>query len=351
MALNNVTLAKSWEQTPVLNTFLKNRYFKDVKLFDTAKVAVEIKHNGQQVAPWVHHSVGGKLLERQGGQITEYVAPETAPQRITSYDDVMAQGTKELITGAKSPQERANEIAVKDLRELDEAITRREEYSIAEIITTGKLLVKGEGYDDVIEFWPATPADKPYKKLAGASLWSAATATIIADVAAAQAWVQEKTGITPTDLILGAAAAQAVIANKELLALLDNKGIQGGSINIEQLPQGASYLGRLPVVNIDLFTYGATMNVQDSDDGTVTVKKLIPDNYAVLASPSNPTVMAYGVVAINDVKAQEVKYLATDRAPNTYLQQKNPAGRIIEIKSRPLPIVAAPQAFYVLEVL
>lgn len=323
-------------------SWFKDRYFTKVVTSNQKKVAIEVYEDNEQVAPWVHHSIGGKLLERKGGQVVEYEPKEVAPMRITTVEDALTATVSEAIYGAKSPEQRAKEIYAKDLGEMYRSIDRREEVSISEILTTGKLTMKGEGIDEVLDFWATDEAEKPYKKLVGAALWSAETSDPIADLRAAQTWSLKKTGVKPTEVTFGAEAAQALLNNAKFNAKLDVKNYRSAEIDIREITYGVSYLGRIVELALDLYSYDREVKINGS------AVQLMPPKLALLGSPEVPTTMAYGVAAVVDKKADAVKYFALPRVPFSKLED---AGRYVGIKSKPLPIVHKPQGFYVLEVL
>lgn len=329
------------EIKPVASWF-KDRYFTNVVTSDQKKVAIEIYEDNEQVAPWVHHSIGGKLLERKGGQIKEYEPKEVAPMRITTVEDALTATVNEAIYGAKSPEQRAKEMHAKDMGELYRSIDRREEVSISEILTTGKLTMKGDGIDEVLDFWSTDAAEKPYKKLTGAALWSAATSDPIKDLRAAQVWSLKKTGVKATEATLGAEAAQALLNNEKFNAKLDVKNYRSAEIDVREITYGVSYLGRIVELALDLYSYDREVKIDNEE------VPLMPSKSVLLGSPEVPTTMAYGVTSIVDKKADVVKYYALPRVPFSKLED---AGRYVGIKSKPLPIVHKPQGFYVLEVL
>jgi hypothetical protein len=338
------TMLKAISLVKPVPSWFKDRYFKNIDTTDQAKVTIEIYQDNEQVAPWVHHSIGGQLLERKGGQVKEYEPKEVAPMRITTVDDCLTASVNEYVTGSKTPEQRAQALYAKDIRELMNSIDRREEVSISEILTQGKLTQKGKGIDEVLDFWSQDPSEKPYKKLAGTSVWSNANSNPIADLRAAQAWSLKKTGIKPNEATLGSDAAQALLDNVEFLKKLDIKNYRSAEIDIREITYGVTYLGRVIELGLDLYSYDREVKLDDQEDKV----PLMPVNSVLLGSPEVPTTLVYGVTAIIDKTAGTKKFYSLPRVPFSKMED---AGRYVGIKSKPLPIVHQPQAFYVLEVL
>lgn len=340
------TMLKAISLVKPVPSFFKDMFFTNVETTDQKKVAIEVYTDNEQVAPWVHHSIGGKLLERKGGQVLEYEPREVAPMRITTVEDCLTASPTEAIVGAKTPEQRARELYAKDIRELYNSIDRREEVSISEILVEGKLTIKGEGYDEVLDFWSQDAAEKPYKKLGAGATWDSSTSDPVADLRAAQAWSLKKTGVKPTMAILGADASQALLNNESFLKKLDIKNYRSAEIDIREITYGVSYLGRVIELGLDLYSYDREVTVEDN--GTQEVKQLMPPKKVLLGSPAVRTTLAYGICSVIDKKADEIKWYSMARVPFSKLED---GGRYIGIKSKPLPIVHQPQGFYVLEVL
>ena len=68
----------------------------------------------------------------------------------------------ENLYSGKTPNMRAAEILGRDLAELDEYISRREEAMCSEALFSGKVTVKGDGVNEVLNFWSTVAAsEKP----------------------------------------------------------------------------------------------------------------------------------------------------------------------------------------------
>ena len=59
------TMLQALEQAFTPTTFLRDTFFSNVQEFDTAVVDMDIELGGQSVAPFVHPSIGGKLVDRE----------------------------------------------------------------------------------------------------------------------------------------------------------------------------------------------------------------------------------------------------------------------------------------------
>lgn len=121
------------------STWLRDRYFTNRPTFHTQKIDFDIiGRGGRKIAPFVNPKVGGVVLTREGFRTESYEAPEVSPMRVTTAEDMLKRLPGETIYSAKSPTQRAAEILGKDLSDLDDIITRREEVMCAEALSRAR---------------------------------------------------------------------------------------------------------------------------------------------------------------------------------------------------------------------
>lgn len=331
------------------HSFLRDRYFGRVKEFTTTKLDIDIVKGKRRVAPFVHPKIGGKTVERDGYTTNSYEAPEVSPDMITTAEDILKRAPGQPVYGGIDPNQRASEQLGEDLAELDNMITRREEVMAAEALFTGKITVIGEGYDEELHYWPADPAEQPYEELAGNAVWDGSDANPMVDLRQARRDIIQASGVTPQEVIMGTDALEAFLAslNKANVAL-DYRRVDMGQIDPSHLPNGVTYWGRLKDSALDIYTYDEWYLDDNGDE-----QPMVPTDLVLVGSPNVRTTMAYGVVTLyrgsGDNAAPE--FYAERRVPDSWTQRKNPAGRIVQIKSRPLPIINQIDGFKVIKVL
>lgn len=333
-------------------SFLRDYFFGVPAYYPNGEINIEITKNGQQVAPFVAPEIGGKVMERLGSTMKTFTAPEVAPQRvITTKNLLAAAGNSEVvfIEVGSTPESRQAKLIKDDFKDMEDAITRREESMCAEALFKGQVTVTGDGYGtQVIKFWD--DADKPYSELTGTALWTAtATADPLTDIEFGISQTQNRSGITSGDVIMSPKTWTLARNSDKLLKQLDTKNLDVGEIfgQNKANEMGVRLVARLNGVNI--WTYSKTLKIQGAD-GTVSDVQIVPDGLVLFGSQSVPTEMAYGVVSITDVKNQKLVHSTGRRVVNQYLSQKNPAGIVNETKCAPLPIPKVPDGFYVLKV-
>lgn len=324
-------------------TFLRDRYFKNRRTFDTLKIDIDVVGaNQRKVAPFVNPKVGGVVIERDGYKTESYEAPEVSPMMITTAEDMLKRSPGESIYGAKTPSQRAAEQLGRDLSSLDDIITRREEVMCAEALFTGKITINGIGYDEELNYWPSETSEQP--TTTPTTLWNAEGATaksIMADLRATKRSVTQKSGLTPTELICGHEVAEAIIDKLTDAKAFDMRRVDMGLIDPRNLGNGVTYWGYLKDSGLDIFTYDEWYL---NESGIET--PVVPNKACLLAAPEAKTTLAYGCVSL--AGDDDVKFYEGARIPDSWVQRANPSGRVVQIKSRPLPIVHQIHGFHVI---
>lgn len=342
------TMLEALREGKPAQSFLRDRYFGDVRTFDTKKIDIDIVKGKRRVAPFVHPKIGGKTVERDGYVTNSYEAPEVSPDMVTTAEDLLNRAPGQPVYGAVDPNQRAGEQLARDLAELDSMITRREEVMCAEALFSGKITVKGDGYDEVLQYWPTNPAEQPYEALSGNSVWGGQDGNPMADLRIARREIIQNSGVTPTEVIMGSTALELFLATLEdAKVALDYRRVDMGQIDPRQLPNGVTYWGYLKDSALDIYSYDEWYLDDNGDE-----QPMVPEKLVLVGSPNVRTTMAYGVVTLmrgsGDNAAPE--FYAERRVPDSWTQRKNPAGRIVQVKSRPLPIINQIDGFKVIKV-
>lgn len=320
------TLAEVVRTTPPTSTFLRDRFFKNVKTFDTERVDIDIVKGDRKMAAFVHPLVGGEIVRDAGYQTESYKPPLINPAMITTADQLLARMPGEDLYNPKSPAERAAEKLVEEYRKLDDMTTRREEWMAAKVLTTGTIPVKGKGVDEVIDFGFTNKETLSTKK------WGATGADPIANL---REWKEKvsQNGFANCDMvIMGKAAANAFMNDAGVQKMMDMRRFEIGSIAPKELENGVLYYGHLNLPGVDIYGYNEVY--LDETDGQT--KPLIPDNMALML-PSNANYMrAYGVCPYLDESGRWAM-AQTPRFLRAYAEHR-PDRHFLELQAHPLLI-------------
>lgn len=327
-----------------INTFLKSTFFSNQTTFTTKTVDADFYKGNRKLAPFVHPKIGGKTVENTGYQTNTFEPALVAPDTITTADDLMNRSIGEPLYGGMSPEERGVLKLSEDLAKLDEMITRREEWMCAQAILTGKIPVRGEGLDYVIDFKFTNKVS-----LSGVDLWSADTSDPIADLKEYHREVQKKGFVNCDICIMAANVADAFINHPKVKDRLDIRNYSLATIAPRQLPNGVTYVGTINELGLDIYQYNEWYLDDWTDPKNVVTKPIVPDGMLVLISTKANYSMLYGAVTIlNDDGSFST--VEGSRIPDSWIQKK-PARRFLQISSKPLPVPHEVDSWYVLNVL
>ena len=321
------TLAEVVKTTPPVRTFLRDRFFTNVKTFPTKRVDIDIVKGNRKMAAFIHPMVGGEIVQAEGYETKSYAPPLINPATISTADQLLERLPGEDMYSGKTPADRAAEKLIEEYNQLNDMTTRREEWMAAQVLTTGQLKVKGKGVDEVIDFGLTNKTT-----LTNTKKWGASAADIWGNL---KDWKQQvsRNGFANANMvIMGKAAADAFMADATVAKLLDNRRIEIGAIKPEEMEGGITYYGHLNLPGVDIYGYDEVY----LDDETGETKPLIPDNVVLMIPSAASFMRAYGLCTYLD-DAGAWHRAETDRLLRTYVEHR-PDRRFIELQTHPLLI-------------
>ena len=321
------TLAEVVKTTPPVRTFLRDRFFTNVKTFPTKRVDIDIVKGNRKMAAFIHPMVGGEIVQAEGYETKSYAPPLINPATISTADQLLERLPGEDMYSGKAPADRAAEKLIEEYNQLNDMTTRREEWMAAQVLTTGQLKVKGKGVDEVIDFGLTNKITLESNKK-----WGASAADIWGNL---KDWKQQvsRNGFANANMvIMGKAAADAFMADATVAKLLDNRRIEIGAIKPEEMEGGLTYYGHLNLPGVDIYGYDEVY----LDDETGETKPLIPDNVVLMIPSAASFMRAYGLCTYLD-DAGAWHRAETDRLLRTYVEHR-PDRRFIELQTHPLLI-------------
>ena len=327
------TMGKLVERMPKVHTFIKSTFFRNVETFDTQKVDVDFKKGNRQLAPFVHKKIGGATIENEGFQTNTYEPPLVAPNKITTVDDILKRTPGESLYNGKSPNQRAVEKMQRDFSELDEMVTRREEWMCCQALFTGKIPIldkDGKAIQAEIDF---NFTNKVVLK--DAEKWNKSQGGKIKQLKEWRKQVQ-KTGFVNCNVcLMGADALEAFLTDEEVMKVLDVKRYEVAVIAPKELPNGATYVGTIHEIAMDIYTYNEWYLDNWTNKDKPEDKPLLPANIVALLSTEATYSMYYGAVGIVDEAGKTIAVAEGTRIPEQWVERK-PARRFLQLNSAPL---------------
>ena len=338
------TMGKLVERMPKVQTFIKSTFFRNVETFDTQKIDVDFKKGNRQLAPFVHKKIGGVTIDNEGYETNTYEPPLVAPNKITTVDDILKRTPGESLYGGKSPNQRAVEKMQRDFTELDEMITRREEWMCCQALFTGKIPIldkDGKELQAEIDFQFTNKVT-----LSGANAWNKKTGGKIKQLKEWRKQVQ-KTGFVNCNIcIMGDEALEAFIMDEEVQKLLDVERYDLAVIKPRELPNGVTYIGTIQGEGMDIYSYNEWFLDNWSNKDKPENKPLVPTNAVALLSTEANYSMYYGGVGVVDESGKTIAVVEGSSIPEQWVERRPPR-RFLQLNSAPLCVPHEVDSWYV----
>lgn len=324
-------------------TFLRDRYFPLAAdpYFPTEDVLAEFKdETNRRLAPIVEEKKGGIPVSRSGYKGERFTPPYIAPERPLTMDDLKKKGFGEDIFSGKTPEDRVAEILRRDIIELDEMISNREEQMAASLLTSNQVVMKvyaddynGNEVDTyTLKMYDGGTDPSAYSLGSGVN-WATNSTRIMSDISAMATMLEER-GLSAIDVLMAPDVADIVINNEQIQKLLDNRRYELGSVEPEALPAGAVRVCSL-IINgraLNFYSYG----LKYYDDAAASNKYFLPSGTVVVTAPGAGHRMYGAVSQIEEGDTDPVTHMG-GRVPHVTVNRHGGV-RTLTLKSRALLI-------------
>jgi hypothetical protein len=313
------------EQMYKPKTFLLDTFFPKEERSNSEYVDIDVVKGKRRLAPFVSPLLEGKPVERLGYTTNSFKPPYVKPYMVCEAANFLKRLPGNTIYGPNdTPAARAQKMLAADLAELDQQITRREEWMAAQILTTGKCQCDGEGISLLIDFGldvTHTPT------LSGGAEWDDLTNSD--PLKSLRDWrrlIAKDSGVVPDVVIFGTECYDKFVLNAKVTSAFDNRRIDRGMIDPKDLPSGAQYLGYLKDCHCDAYLYDEWYL-----DTSGVLQPMVPVKKVIMGSTKARAARHYG--AIVDV---ENGLGAVPRFPKSWIT-KNPSAQFVMVQSAPVP--------------
>lgn len=318
-------------------TFFRDTFFGNVETYLTENVDFDFKKGKRKMAPFVAPRIGGIVMDRQGFDTRTLKTPKIAPERVITTDDIKTRSMGENIYSQKTPADRESELLATDLIELDEYITRREEWMCREVLYNGKIIISGDGFEQQVDY-----SFTNKEVLAGTALWNTSTGTPIKDLKRWRRAVIQKTGKAPNICVMASDVADAFIENEEVKTLLDKFRYTIATVEPTIEDDAITFIGKIPSLGLEIYSYDEWYLDDQNDE-----QPIVPNGTVLLGSRGMNRIV-YGAVTQMD-NGGFVTYDG-NRVPKSWIDEQNEV-RKVRITSRPLPAPIDVDNWYVATVL
>lgn len=325
--------------------FFVDRYFPTgaTDIFNSEKVLVEFQDGDRKLAPFVVPRAGSINISRMGYEINEYRPGRIAPSRLMTIDDLKQRGFGEAILSNSTPADRARALQLKDLTDLNNRISRREEWLAVQTllnygVTMRHYIDDGTNYvDEDLYFYNQASGDSNPTAYTVGDEWDDTNGDFWGDVEAMCDSLGER-GLPAEDLIVSSDVGRFIMDDAKVKAYLDNRRYEMGEIRPKNAYHGVTWIGMLNFGGYELNVF-VVKETYKNDSGVT--QKFLPDKSAIVTAPGCGHTM-YG--AITQMEAnREYETFAMKRVPKLIVDEAKDT-RALRLASRPLcaPVNNAP---------
>ena len=331
------TILAALVNLPRASVFLRDKLFSKVVTSPTDQVDISFYKGKAKLAPYCSRFSAGTAVPRERQQLRLFSPPFIKPVRTLTADDVFYRSM--AVPGGNN-ENRDAALLVLDLTELDNDISRREEWMVAQALFTGKIVCLDGDTNEIVAEVDYTPISTSVVN----PLWSAAsTCDPLKDLKTAMRLVSGACGFSADLIVLGKDASDAFENADKVLSAYDKQHIAPGTITPALAEYGITLLGNYRGLPL----YASESQYTDVDG---TSKFFVPADKVLVAASGLQGTLAYGgIVQVSEEETSMHPYEGT-RVPLVYYE-KGYDFRKMRLSSRPIPIPADTQSWTILDVL
>lgn len=339
------TLTPAVNEMKAPNSFLKNMVFSRDVTVPTRNIELSFLNRGRKIAPFVERNGAAIMTEGRNESFRVIMPPHIRVKRPMTPSELLEKRRpgSVIFPGADGIQAAMREYMASELAMLGDDITNSEEYLCA-LALRGAISYSSA---DEAAFTVTFPRSASHDYALGAGdRWNEATSSPRSDFLTAAQLVNDDVSLNVTDVVLGADAADAFLANDEVMAILDPLRLRTGMIDLTQQfsESGAMFLGTF-VHGIRVWRYARQVEVAG------VAVDLIRPKYAefIARTPAAQFVTYYG--AIEDMKAIGAGRVLQSKRFSKSWEVEDPSARLLLVESNPLPCMRRPDATVSVQVL
>lgn len=310
------------------STFLLDMFFPQIVESDAAEVAIDVDNGKRRLAPFCSPLVEGRIVESRTYQTNLFRPAYIKDKRTPDLLRPVRRTIGERLLGGLTLQQRFEANLAFEIEDQMQMVTRRLEWMAASALTTGTVLIKGEGYPTpILVNFQRDPALTI--ALTGAAAWGQPGVQPTSYITSWASSVLQKSGAVVTDLVFTNSPWAAFLSDLRVInALLSHNG-EGVRLELGgQVPKGGMYMGSWGQFRCWLY------NEWSVDPDTDIETPMLPDGVLILGSQDMQGVRAFG--AIMDPK---FNYGALAMAPKMWVTE-DPAQLNLMLQSAPIVIPA-----------
>ena len=246
-------------------------------------MAVEYRKEGRLLAPFVSKGGRGVNVNRGSSRIRLYKAPMVGPRRVIGLGDIeLRQFGEQPVFSNVTPEQRAAKMQAEDMMDLLRMIQNSKSKMAADILQTGKTIIRGLADDGVTEEVDEITFDWNSKVNASTD-WANSTADIYGDIKAVSERIQEDSGFIPTLMLCGKNVEKKLLNNSAIykwLQIPNRENLAMASFSPHYTSPQARFIGYLSALNLEIISYAETYTDTDGK-----VKPFLDPDVAIIGVP------------------------------------------------------------------
>lgn len=325
----DIDITDAKELTRQINNNLQpNRFlasFFTTLTHNTKDVMIDFVEGSQKLAPYIRDGQESTITNRDGYATRSVHCYDISLKRRTTAFDCLKRlpGEAPIVANAVSPEDRASELAARDMNELQGRIRRSVEKLISDAMFTGKVSIKDASGKEIDSVDLGLAASHKLTKAWSTSNYKG----IVSDLEEAATKVAEDSGLTASDVILGSSAADTAFKNDFFMKQLDTKNLAGVAATVNlRVNRGARLVGTTGGLRI--WRYDEIYK-----DASNTKHSIIPADGVVVLADQLQATLHYGIAG--DI---ENGFFEGEFAADTWFE-KDPPVQWLRVRSAPLPII------------
>lgn len=334
------TLVQVVEAFPQDSYYLTDTFASEGDTFTTDEIEIQTKKGHRPLAPYVNELLPGKVVLRTGFTSKTYRPALLKPMRVITRHDLKVKQAGETLLNLKTPEQRYQELIVKDLAELTDTIDRRKVQQLSEIMFTGKTEQIGEGVSQILD-WGFTNIEV----LSGTD-FSNDSFDVVGYLTGLVQEVMDKSGKTMRRVLTTAQVGRRIVTHPTVMELIKNgkENLDVGDLNQRILPDGVIYHGYLRQANLEIWSY--TNSYTDEEGNDVSY---IPAGTLALLPEGKPFEFLYGANLVADENGNFM--FAEAKVYPQVWGEMEPPKRVLQLLSRPICVPANVDGWYVSKVM
>lgn len=313
--------------------FLLSMFFPEISVSTQEEIYFDVLTGKPRLAPFVSPLVEGQIVQSLGYETNSFKPAYVKDKRVFEDGKAIRRRPGQQIAAPIDPMQHRLLNVIQESGDQLGMVKRRMEWMAAQALLTGSVTVEGEKYPtQVVNF--GRDANLTVT-LTGNARWDQSAAAPLDDLETWSGVIADKSGATPTDVIMSTNAWGVFRKDEDVKEALDKGKGMSPSSSMDLGPQAAtlrpSYKGN--VGDFRIWTYAEAYV-----DEAGTTRKYLPNDHIIMGSDQIEGVQHHG-----SIKDEKAGFQARDYFQKTWTQE-DPAVRYLMLQSAPLVVPYRPNA-------